>query len=188
MNKTQFLIQGNLYPTMTAQEEQQAAQQIVEKLQLAHGEPFTDDENEERGITALDILAMAKHLQNIAKLAADMLSNEALRQANNMIEGNYLDDKSNPIAANKQFEFHGNKWMLQIKENYTQLGYLRNGDGSLDPNSVTYRSLEAQQEQMRNETKALTAQMTGLKARLLSDHPKLQPTEIVVSLALKGQA
>lgn len=186
--KTQFLNQGNLYPTMTAQEEQQVAQQIVEKLQLAHGEPLTDDENEERGITALDILAMAKHLQNIAKLAADMLSNEALRQANNMIEGNYLDDKSNPIAANKQFEFHGNKWMLQIKENYTQLGYLRNGDGSLDPNSVTYRSLEAQQAEMSKQTKALTAQMAGLKARLLSDHPKLQPTEILVSLALKGQA
>ncbi len=177
---------------MTAQEEQQVAQQFVEERRASAGERFAvlaaDGSETEGSVTALDILAMAKHLQNIAKLAADMLTNDALRQTKTLIDGNLLDDKGNVIAANKQFEFHGNKWMLQIKENYTQLGYLRNGDGSLDPNSVTYRSLEAQQEQMRNETKALTAQMTGLKARLLSDHPKLQPTEIVVSLALKGQA
>ena len=186
--KTQFLIPGSLYPTMTPQEEQQVAHQFVDDYQLARGEMFSDDEAEERIVTDLDILAMAKHLQNIAKLAADMLSNDALRQVNKYIEGNYFDDKNNPIAANKQFEYHGNKWMLQIKENYTQLGYVRNADGALDPNSQTYRTLEAQQEQMKNDSKALTAQMTGLKARILNDHPKLQPTEILVSLALKGQA
>ena len=186
--KTQFLIPGSLYPTMTPQEEQQVAQQFVEHYNLALGEFLTQDDQSDDRVTPLDNLAMAKHLCNIAKLAADMLTNDALRDVNRCIEKHALDDNGVIVEANKEFVFHGNKWMYQIKETYNQLGNQRLSDGSFDPNSQTYHSLEVQQEQMRKDSKALTAQMVGLKERILNDHPQLKPTDIVVSLALKGQA
>ncbi len=188
MEKTHFLIPGSLYPIMTAQEEQQVAQQFVEDYQLAKGEPFTDDPEDNRVITSLDLLSMAKHLCNIAKLASDMMTQEALQLTNTLIDNHASDDNGEPIAVNKQFVFHGNKWMYQVKETYNRLGSQRLPDGTIDPNSCTYHSLEVQQEQMRKDSKALTAQMAGLKERILNDHPKLQPTDVSVSLALKGQA
>ena len=184
--KTQFLIPGSLYPTMTPQEEQQVAQQFVEHYKLAIGDPFSDDEYDQRSIAPLDLLAMAKHLENIGKLAYEMLLNDALREVKKMIDHNTMDDKGEIITANKQFVWHENKWLYNLLYKYNQLGNQRLSDGSFDPNSQTYHSLEVQQEQMKKDSKALTAQMAGLKERILNDPPQLKPTDIVVSLALKG--
>ena len=189
--KTQFNaaggspVPGSLYPTMTAQEEQQVAQQFVDDYKLELNQPFTDDEGDLRVITNLDLLAMAKHLENIGKLAYNMLLNDALRQTKTLIEGNMLDDKNNPIAANKQFEFHGNKWLYNLLLKYNQLGDQRMPDGTFDPNSQTYRSLEAQQEKLKRESKVITSQLSALKERILLSHPKLLPSQIQVTLGLK---
>lgn len=183
--KTQFLIPGSLYPTMTAQEEQQVAQQFVEHYKLAIGDPFSDDEYDQRSIAPLDLLAMAKHLENIGKLAYDMFLNDALREVKKMIDHNTMDDKGEIITANKQFVWHENKWLYNLLCKYNQLGDQRLPDGTFDPNSQTYRSLEAQQEKLKRESKVITSQLTALKERILLSHPKLLPSQIQVTLGLK---
>ena len=161
---------------MPKQEEQQLAQKWVDMF------------NAQEGFDALDRLALGKHLAAVGKLVADMLTQAALLQTNKLIKDKTPCEKTGePIQVAKKFVFHGNEWLYQIKETYNQLGQLKNPDGSRDPNSITYHSLEVRQEQMKTDSKALTAQMTGLKARLLNDHPKIVPCEIAVSLALTNK-
>lgn len=167
------LASATLEPVMTKSQEFEVAQAIVSNLSS-----FLT-------LEALDRFAMAKHLENIAKNVKDLLSQEALAATKHLIDNHVTDDKGEPIVMSKQFTYKGNNWIYTIKEEYNQLGEQFLSDGTRDPNSVSYHSCEMAQLKLKEDSKALTAQMMGLRARILNDHPRLLPTNISASLTLK---
>lgn len=162
-----------LRPVMTKGQEFEQAEAIVKQIAF-----FTE-------LDSLERFAMAKHLENIAKAVRESLSQDALALTTKLIDNRVHDDKGEPIVVNKQFTHRGNDWCYIIKEEYTQLGDQFLSDGTRDPNSVTFRTCELSQSKLKEQTKALTAQMAGLRTRILTDHPLLKPTDISVSLTLK---
>lgn len=159
---------------MTKQEEQRLAQKWVEMF------------NAQESFEPLDRLALGKHLAAVGKLVSDMLMDAALNQVIKLIHDKVPCEKTGePIQVSKQFTYHGNQWLYQIKETYNQLGNQRLPNGDLDPDSQTYRSLEAQQVQQKEDAKLLTKQMASLKERILYYHPLLKPTDVDVALQLK---
>ena len=165
------LTTATIEPVMTKSQEFEVAQAIVNEIH-SH-------------FVALDCFAVARHLENVAKFAKDLLSNEALAETRNLIEKHTPDDNGQLIAMNKQFTYNGNTWIYVIKEEYEQLGEQFLSDGSRDPNSVSYHSCEMAQLKLKEDSKALTKQMEGLRARILNDHPRLLPTNIFASITLK---
>lgn len=167
------LTSASVMPVMTKSQEFEVAQAIVSNLSS-----FLT-------LEALDRFAMAKHLENIAKNVKDLLSQEALAATKHLIDNHVTDDKGEPIVMSKQFTYKGNNWIYAVKEEYNQLGEQFLSDGTRDPNSVSYHSCEMAQLKLKEDSKALTAQMVGLRARILNDHPRLLPSNISVSLTLK---
>lgn len=167
------LASATLEPVMTKSQEFEVAQAIVSNLSS-----FLT-------LEALDRFAMARHLENIAKNVKDILSQEALAATKSLIENHTPDDNGQLVAMNKQFTYKGNNWIYVVKEEYDQLGEQFLSDGTRDANSVSYHSCEMAQLKLKEESKALTAQMMGLRARILNDHPRLLPSNISVSLTLK---
>ena len=168
-----FLSSVQTMPVMTKSQEFEVAQAIVREFCS-----FVT-------LEALDRFALAKHLENIAKNVKDLLSQEALAATKFLIENHTPDDNGQLVAMNKQFTYKGNNWIYVVKEEYNQLGEQFLSDGTRDPNSVSYHSCEMAQLKLKEDSKALTAQMNGLRARILNDHPRLLPSNISVSLTLK---
>lgn len=173
-------LQVMLNPVMTKPEEFEVAQELVAALLN-----FNKHEGLEN-LDALDRFAVAKHLENVAKFVKEALSQEALQEVTHLIKNSAMCEKTGaPIVVNKQFEHHGNLWTYVVKEQYSTLGDQYLPDGTRDPSSVSYRSCELAQEKLKNDSKALTAQMAGLRERILNDHPKMTPSDVSASLALK---
>lgn len=167
------LTTATLEPVMTKSQEFEVAQAIVREFSS-----FVT-------LEALDRFALARHLMNIAENVKNILSNEALAATRNLIENHTPDDNGQLVAMNKQFTYKGNNWIYVVKEEYMQLGEQFLPDGNRDPNSVSYHSCEMAQLKLKEESKAITAQMAGLRVRILNDHPRLLPTNIFASLTLK---
>ena len=167
------LTTATIEPVMTKSQEFEVAQAIVNSFNS-----FPEFE-------ALDRFAMAKHLENVAKNVKDLLSQEALAATKHLIDNHEKDDRGEPIALNKQFPYKGNNWIYVVKEEYNQLGEQYLPDGARDPFSTSYKNCELAQLKLKEDSKALTKQMEGLRARILNDHPRLLPTNISVSLTLK---
>ncbi len=168
------LTTATVEPVMTKSQEFEVAQAIVREMSS-----FLT-------LEALDRFAMARHLMNISENVKNLLSQEALAATKSLIENHTPDDNDQLIAMNKQFTYKGNNWIYVVKEEYDQLGEQCLSDGTRDPNSVTYHSCEMAQLKLKEDSKALTAQMNGLQVRILNDHPRLLPTNISVSLTLKS--
>lgn len=162
-----------LEPVMTKSQEFEVALAIVREF------------NSFVTLEALDRFALVRHLMNIAENAKNILSSEALAATSKLIENHDKDDNGQLIAMNKQFPYKGNNWIYVVKEEYMQLGEQFLPDGNRDPNSVSYHSCEMAQLKLKEESKAITAQMAGLRARILNDHPRLLPTNVFASLTLK---
>lgn len=173
-------LQVMLNPNMTKSEEFEVAQELVAAL---------DNFKKLKGfeeLDALDLFAVAKHFTNVGKMLTETLSQAALQKVTQLIDNRAMCEKTGaPIVANKQFEHHGNLWTYVVKEQYDKLGDQFLPDGTRDPNSVSYHSCEMAQEKLKSDSKSLTAQMTVLRDRILLDHPKMVPSEVSVSLALK---
>ena len=167
------LTTATLEPVMTKSQEFEVAQAIVREMSSF----LTFDR--------LDRFAVARHLENVAKFVKEALTQEALALTKTLIEDHHKDDKGEIISVSKQFPYKGNTWIYVIKEEYMQLGEQFLTDGSRDPNSVSYHSCEMAQLKLKEDSKALTKQMEGLRARILNDHPRLLPTNVFASLTLK---
>ena len=167
-----FLSSVQMMPVMTKSQEFEVAQAIVREFCS-----FVT-------LEALDRFALAKHLENIANNVKNLLSQEALAATKCLIENHTPDDNGQLIAMNKQFTYKGNNWNYVIVEEYDQLGNQLLPDGTRDPNSVSYHSCEMAQLKLKEDSKALTAQMNGLQVRILNNHPRILPAKISVSLRL----
>ena len=168
------LASATLEPVMTKSQEFEVAQAIVREFSS-----FLT-------LEALDRFALARHLMNISENVKNLLSQEALAATKSLIENHTPDDNGQLVAMNKQFTYKGNNWIYVVKEEYDQLGEQFLSDGTRDPNSISYHSCEMAQLKLKEESKAITAQMAGLRVRILNDHPRLLPTNISVSLSLKS--
>ena len=172
-------LQVMLNPVMTKSEEFEVAQELVAALLNFNKLKGLEDLN------ALDRFAVAKHLENVAKFVKEALSQDALALTKTLIDKHIKDDNGEVITMGKEFFYKGNYWNYVITEEYTQLGEQFLPDGNRDPNSISYHSCEMAQLKLKEESKAITKQMEGLRARILNDHPRLLPTNITVSLRLK---
>ena len=168
------LASATLEPVMTKSQEFEVAQAIVREFCS-----FLT-------LEALDRFAMARHLMNIAENVKNLLSQEALAATKHLIDNHEKDDRGEPIVLNKQFTYKGNNWIYVVKEEYNQLGEQFLPDGKKDPLSASYKNCELAQLKLKEESKAITAQMAGLRVRILNDHPRLLPSNISVSLSLKS--
>ena len=172
-------LQVMLNPVMTKSEEFEVAQELVAALLNFNKQKGLEDLN------ALDRFAVAKHLENVAKFVKDALSQEALALTKTLIEDHHKDDKGEIISVSKQFPYKGNTWIYVIKEEYMQLGEQFLPDGKKDPLSASYKNCELAQLKLKEESKSITAQMAGLRVRILNEHPRLLPTNVSASLTLK---
>lgn len=172
-------LQVMLNPVMTKSEEFEVAQELVAALLNFNKQKGLEDLN------ALDRFAVARHLENVAKFVKEALSQEALALTKTLIEDHHKDDNGEIISVSKQFPYKGNTWIYVIKEEYMQLGEQFLPDGNRDPNSISFHSCEMAQLKLKEDSKALTKQMEGLRARILNDHPRLLPTNVFASLTLK---
>lgn len=167
------LASASVMPAMTKSQEFEVAQAIINNL------------NTFPTLEALDRFAIAKHIENIGKFVREALSQEALAATKTLIDKHIKDDNGEVITTGKEFFYKGNHWNYIVTEEYTQLGEQFLPDGNRDPNSISYHSCEMAQLKLKEESKAITKQMEGLRARILNDHPRLLPTNITVGLRLK---